>query len=195
MVFSATTSRRSLNCSLFLCIVKLGPFSDVVSNRSYTHLPSPNALCVLPPLGTTPLCRLAFAASAPGLPSHPPLCYLRASGWLLFWDYGSHSLTLKGFCPCYATAGGGENPGSCWAFTQGPHAVIRTHPKDSINHWCLQVGTPQGTQAEISLESRCCYMRRNEASEHVPYIIPPLCKVNGEKTENLPVRTVVTANI
>ena len=98
-VFSATTSRRSLSGSLFLSIVKLGPFSDVFSSRS--HLPRVQMLSVCsPPLGTTPLCRLAFAALCSRAASHPPLCYLRASGWLLCTGtMYSHSLTLEAFVP------------------------------------------------------------------------------------------------
>ena len=57
-----------------------------------------------------------------------------------------------------------ENAGSCWAFTQWPCAIIQTHPKDSINHWCLQVGTPTMNTGrdlpEAKTESRCCYEKK-----------------------------------
>lgn len=123
MVFSATTSRRSLSCSLFLCIVKLGPFSDVFSNRS--RLPGALMLSECsPPLQTTLLCRLAFAALCSRPSSHPPPCYLRASGWLLFTGtMYSHSLTLKAFVPVTQQ----PEEGKRWILLGFPNSSQRQH--------------------------------------------------------------------
>lgn len=49
----------------------------------------------------------------------------------VYRDYVQSFSDSKAFCPCYATAGVEETL-DLKAFTQGPHAVIRTHPKDSI---------------------------------------------------------------
>lgn len=167
MVFSATTSRRSLNCSLFLCIVKLGPFSDVFSNRS--HLPRVQMLSVCsPPLGTTPLCRLAFAALCSRASSHPPLCYLRASGWLLFTGtMYSHSLTLKAFVPVMQQL----EEGKSWILLGFHTRTTCSNPNSSQRQHKSLVsagGDPHKEHKQRSPWRAGAAMRRNEASEHVP---------------------------